>query len=46
MKRLILIINTFIALIICLTINAQTISVKIMSMNIKEGGKLANYNAK
>jgi endonuclease/exonuclease/phosphatase family metal-dependent hydrolase len=46
MKQLKLIINIFIALIIGFPINAQTISVKMMSMNIKEGGELANYNAK
>lgn len=46
MKRLKLIINIFIALIIGSTLNAQPISVKIMSMNIKGGGELAKYNAK
>jgi endonuclease/exonuclease/phosphatase family metal-dependent hydrolase len=29
-----------------ISINAQVISIKIMSMNIREGGELANYNAK
>lgn len=35
----------YFAFLLATAVNAQSISIKVMSMNMREGGELANYNA-
>lgn len=38
-------VGLYFLLLLAAELNAQSVSVKVMSMNIKEGGKYANYDA-